>query len=266
MASSRQPPAESSARDPVHGRGPGPTRPCEASAAGPLSEETERSEGQPGAAPRHRGRMRDQAPEEGEGETGKDQRQGHGKPCLGDEAWRGDQDGGATGEIGETGGDTSRGQTQDQTWTLQQTPDPTQLPGQTQGQEETQCATLTSSTSSTTASSTSATTAASAPTATATAASASTAAADTSTPATTPTATPTPSAASTATPTTPDSSTRALAPLALARAASPARGRRRTGRLKTNEVGRSGKGYRGRKGGRGTPLEDGGARVTTRGS
>ncbi|CAI5968755.1 unnamed protein product [Closterium sp. NIES-64] len=68
---------------------------------------------------------------------------------------------------------------------------------------------------------------------------------------------PTPSAASTATPTTPDSSTRALAPLALARAASPARGRRRTGRLKTNEVGRSGKGYRGRKGGREHPSKMG---------
>ncbi|CAI5938505.1 unnamed protein product [Closterium sp. NIES-64] len=97
-------------------------------------------------------------------------------------------------------------------------------------------ATPTSSTSSTTASSTSATTAASAPTATASAASASTAATDTSTPATTPTATPTPSAASTATSATPASSTRALAPFALARAASPARGRRRTDRLKTNKV------------------------------
>ncbi|CAI5961337.1 unnamed protein product [Closterium sp. NIES-64] len=117
--------------------------------------------------------------------------------------------------------------------------------------------------SSTTASSTSATTVASASTA---AASASTAATNTSTPATTPTATPTPSAASTATSTAPASSTRALAPLALARAAYPARGRRRTDRLKTNEVGRSGRGDRGQKGGRRTPLKDGGARVTTRGS
>ncbi|CAI5959424.1 unnamed protein product [Closterium sp. NIES-64] len=127
-------------------------------------------------------------------------------------------------------------------------------------------ATPTSSNFSTTASSTSATTAASAPTATASAASASTAATDTSTPATTPTATPTPSVASTATSATPASSTRALAPFALARAASPARGRRRTDRLKTNKVGRSSRGDRGQKGGRGTPLKDGGARVTTRGS
>ncbi|CAI5940608.1 unnamed protein product [Closterium sp. NIES-65] len=127
-------------------------------------------------------------------------------------------------------------------------------------------ATPTTSTSSTTASSTSATTAASASTAAASAASSSTAATDTSTPATTPTATPTPSAASTATSTAPASSTRALAPLALARAASPARGRRHTDRLKTNEVGRSGRGDRGQQGGRRTPLKDGGARVTTRGS
>ncbi|CAI5987760.1 unnamed protein product [Closterium sp. NIES-64] len=126
--------------------------------------------------------------------------------------------------------------------------------------------TPTSSTSSTTAASTSAATAASAPTATATAASASAAATATSTPATTPTATPTPPAAPTATSTTPASPTCALAPLALARAASPARGRRRNDRLKTNEVGRSSRGDRGQQGGRGTPLKDGGARVTTRGS
>ncbi|CAI5951391.1 unnamed protein product [Closterium sp. NIES-65] len=127
-------------------------------------------------------------------------------------------------------------------------------------------ATPTSSTSSTTASSTSATTATSAPTATAAAASASTAATDTSTPATTPTATPTPSAASTTAFTTPTSSSCALAPLALAKSASLARGRRRTDRLKTNNVGRSSRGDRGQKGGRGAALKDGGARVTMRGS
>ncbi|CAI5943356.1 unnamed protein product [Closterium sp. NIES-65] len=87
--------------------------------------------------------------------------------------------------------------------------------------------TSTSSTPSATAASTSATTAASAPTAAAATTSASAAATTTTTPATTPTATPTPSAASTATSTAPASSTRALAPLALARSASPARGRRR---------------------------------------
>ncbi|CAI5959346.1 unnamed protein product [Closterium sp. NIES-64] len=114
-------------------------------------------------------------------------------------------------------------------------------------------------------SSTAATPATSAPTATA-AASASTAATDTSTPATTPTATPTPSAASTAASTAPASSSSAPAPLALARAASPARGRRRTDRLKPNKVGRSSRGNRGQKGGGGTPLKDVGARVTTRGS
>ncbi|CAI5948389.1 unnamed protein product [Closterium sp. NIES-64] len=116
------------------------------------------------------------------------------------------------------------------------------------------------------ASSTAATSATSAPTPTAAAASASTAATDTSTPATTPTATPTPSTASTASSTAPASSSNAPASLALARAASPARGRRRTDRLKPNEVGRGSRGNRGQKGGRGTPLKDGGARVTTRGS
>ncbi|CAI5951003.1 unnamed protein product [Closterium sp. NIES-64] len=127
-------------------------------------------------------------------------------------------------------------------------------------------ATPTFSTSSATASSTAATSATSAPTATAAAASASTTATDTSTPATTPTATPTPSAASTAASTAPASSSSAPAPFALARAASPARGRRRTDRLKTNKVGRTSKGDIGQKGGGGTPLKDGGARVTTRGS
>ncbi|CAI5956027.1 unnamed protein product [Closterium sp. NIES-65] len=126
--------------------------------------------------------------------------------------------------------------------------------------------TPTGSTSSATAASTSATTAASAPTAAATTASASAAATTTTTPATTPTATPTPSAASTATSTAPASATRALAPLALAKAASPARGRRRADRLKTKQVGNSSRGNRGQQGGRRTPLKDGGARVTTRGS
>ncbi|CAI7749481.1 unnamed protein product [Closterium sp. NIES-53] len=135
----------------------------------------------------------------------------------------------------------------------------------TTGADPRRSATPTSSTSSATASSTAATPTTSTPTATA-AASASTAATDTSTPATTPTTTPTPSAASTAASTAPASSSNAPAPLALARAASPARGRRRTDRLKPNVVGRSSRGNRGQKGGGGTPLKDGGARVTTRGS
>ncbi|CAI7843119.1 unnamed protein product [Closterium sp. NIES-54] len=115
-------------------------------------------------------------------------------------------------------------------------------------------------------SSASTTSAAAAPSTTATAASASTAAADTSTPATTPTTTPTPSTASTTTSTAPATPTSAPAPLAPANAAAPARGRRRTDRLKTTEVGRSSRSNRGQEGGGGTPLKDRGVRVTTRGS
>ncbi|CAI7842390.1 unnamed protein product [Closterium sp. NIES-54] len=81
-----------------------------------------------------------------------------------------------------------------------------------------------------------------------------------------PTTTPTSSTASTSTSTTPTSPSTALAPLALAGAASPARGRRSADRLKTTEVGRSSRSNRGQEGGMGTPLKDGGARVTTRGS
>ncbi|CAI7914143.1 unnamed protein product [Closterium sp. NIES-54] len=113
---------------------------------------------------------------------------------------------------------------------------------------------------------TAATSATSATIATATATPASTAATSTPTPATTSTATPTPSAASTSTSTAPTGPTRPLAPFALARAASTARGRRRTYRLKTTEVGSSGRGDRGQERGRRTPLKDGGAGVTSRGS
>ncbi|CAI7919435.1 unnamed protein product, partial [Closterium sp. NIES-53] len=116
------------------------------------------------------------------------------------------------------------------------------------------------------ASANSAASAASAPSATATASSASTAAVDTSTPATTSTTTPTPSTATTTTSTAPASPTSALAPLAPAGAASPARGRRSSDRLETTKVSRSSRGNRGQEGGGGTPLKDGGARVTTRGS
>ncbi|CAI7897007.1 unnamed protein product [Closterium sp. NIES-54] len=112
----------------------------------------------------------------------------------------------------------------------------------------------------------SATSAASAPSATAAASSASTAATYTSTPATTPTTTPTPSTTSTTTSTAPASPSSALAPLALVGAASPARGRRSADRLETTEVGRSSRSNRGQERGRGTPLKNGGARVTTRGS
>ncbi|CAI7898653.1 unnamed protein product, partial [Closterium sp. NIES-53] len=84
------------------------------------------------------------------------------------------------------------------------------------------------STATTSATSATATTAAATPT--------STASTSTPTPATTSTATPTPSAASTTTSTAPTGPTRSLAPPALARAASPARGRRHSDRLKTTEV------------------------------
>ncbi|CAI7795164.1 unnamed protein product [Closterium sp. NIES-53] len=114
--------------------------------------------------------------------------------------------------------------------------------------------------------STAAASATSATTTTAAATPASTAATSTPTPATTSTATPTPSAASTTTSTAPTGPTRSLAPLAPARAASPTRGRRHTDRLKTNEVGRSSRGDRGQERGRRTPLKDGGAGVTSRGS
>ncbi|CAI7899416.1 unnamed protein product [Closterium sp. NIES-53] len=97
----------------------------------------------------------------------------------------------------------------------------------------------TSSTAASAASASSAASATSAPSANATASSASTAAADTSNPATTPTTTPTPSTATTTTPTAPACPTSALAPLALAGAAPPARGRRSPDRLETTEVGRS---------------------------
>ncbi|CAI7857906.1 unnamed protein product [Closterium sp. NIES-53] len=120
-------------------------------------------------------------------------------------------------------------------------------------------------TSSTTASAASATTAAAAPSATA-AAAAPTAAANTSTSATTPTTTPTPSTASTTTSTAPATPTSAPASLAPAIAAAPARGRRSTDRLETTEVGRGRRSNRGQERGRGTPLKDRGARVTTRGS
>ncbi|CAI7810745.1 unnamed protein product [Closterium sp. NIES-54] len=125
----------------------------------------------------------------------------------------------------------------------------------------------TPTTSATPASASTATTsAASATTATAATTPAPAAATSTPTPAAASTATPTPSAASTSTSTTPTGPTRSLAPFALARAASPARGRRRTDRLKTTEVGRSSRGDRGQERGRRTPLKDGGAGVTSRGS
>ncbi|CAI7895642.1 unnamed protein product, partial [Closterium sp. NIES-53] len=91
-----------------------------------------------------------------------------------------------------------------------------------------------------------ATSATAASTTSATASATSAAATDTSTPATTPTTTPAPYTASTTTTSTaPGSPTGTPTPLALAGAASPARGRRSADRLETTEVGRSSKGNRG---------------------
>ncbi|CAI7792100.1 unnamed protein product, partial [Closterium sp. NIES-54] len=93
----------------------------------------------------------------------------------------------------------------------------------------------TPTTSATPASAATPATSATSATTTAAATPASAAATSTPTPAAASTATPTPSAASTSTSTAPTGPTRSLAPLARARAASPARGRRRTDRLKTTE-------------------------------
>ncbi|CAI7871929.1 unnamed protein product [Closterium sp. NIES-54] len=111
---------------------------------------------------------------------------------------------------------------------------------------------------STTSFATSTTAAAAAASSSATAATAATAATNAPTPRTTPTTTSTsPTAASTAPSTTPAS-------LALASAASPTRGRRSADLLSANEVDSSSRGNRGEKGGRGTPLKEGGSTVTAR--
>ncbi|CAI7829106.1 unnamed protein product [Closterium sp. NIES-54] len=142
---------------------------------------------------------------------------------------------------------------------------PATSPTATPTASATSAASATTAASAASAASSTAASATSAPTATTVTASASTTATDTSTPTSTPTATPTPPAASTSTSTGPARASSAPAPFALARAASPARGRCRTDRLKPKEVGRSNRGNRGQKGGGGAPLKDGGARVTTRG-
>ncbi|CAI7839177.1 unnamed protein product [Closterium sp. NIES-54] len=108
--------------------------------------------------------------------------------------------------------------------------------------------TATSTTSSTTSSATAATT--------------STAATDAPTPGTTPTTTSTSSSSSTAASTAPSTTP---ASLALASAASPTRGSRRSADLlSANEVDSSSRGNRGEKGDRGTPLKEGGVTVAAR--
>ncbi|CAI7810283.1 unnamed protein product [Closterium sp. NIES-53] len=113
---------------------------------------------------------------------------------------------------------------------------------------------------STTAAATS-TTAVAASTTSATAATTSTAATNVPTPSTTPTSTATSSASSTASPAAPSTT---LAPLALAVAASPTRGRRNFDLLSAKEVDSSSRSNRGEKGDRGTPLKEGGVTVAAR--
>ncbi|CAI7886842.1 unnamed protein product [Closterium sp. NIES-54] len=92
----------------------------------------------------------------------------------------------------------------------------------------------------------------------------STAATEAPTPGTTPTSTATPSASSTASAAAPAVPSTTLAPLALAVAAPPTRGRRSSDLLSANEVDSNSRSNRGEKGDRGTPLKERGATVATR--
>ncbi|CAI6009458.1 unnamed protein product [Closterium sp. NIES-65] len=80
-----------------------------------------------------------------------------------------------------------------------------------------------------------------------------------------PSPTTTPTAATTPTTASPAVTSASLAPFALA-AAAPARSRRSPDLLSTKEVDSRSRGYRGKKGGRGTPLKERGAGVATRGT
>ncbi|CAI7913550.1 unnamed protein product [Closterium sp. NIES-54] len=114
---------------------------------------------------------------------------------------------------------------------------------------------------STTSSATSTTPATAAASSSTTATTADTAATYAPTSGTTPTTTSSSSTSSTVASTAPSTT---LASLALASAASPTRGRRSADLLSANEVDSSSRGNRGEKGDRGTPLKEGGARVTAR--
>ncbi|CAI7799177.1 unnamed protein product [Closterium sp. NIES-53] len=105
------------------------------------------------------------------------------------------------------------------------------------------------------------TTSATASTTSAAASTTSTAATEAPTPGTTPTSTTTPSASSAAAPVVPSIT---LAPLALAVAASPTRGRRSSDLLNANEVDSSNSSNKGEKGDRGTPLKERGAPLAAR--
>ncbi|CAI7788685.1 unnamed protein product [Closterium sp. NIES-54] len=97
-----------------------------------------------------------------------------------------------------------------------------------------------------------------------TAATTSTAATDAPTPCTTPTSTATSSASSTSSTASPAAPSNTLAPLALAVAASPTRGRRSSDLLSANEVDSSSRSNRGENGDTGTPLKERGATVAAR--
>ncbi|CAI7880158.1 unnamed protein product [Closterium sp. NIES-53] len=126
--------------------------------------------------------------------------------------------------------------------------------------------TTTAAATSTTAAAASTTSATAATTSTAaTAATTSTTATDAPTPGTTPTSTATSSSSSsTSSSTSPATPSTTLAPLALAVAAPPTRGRRSSDLLSANEVDSSSRSNRGEKGDRGTPLKEGGATVAAR--
>ncbi|CAI7923181.1 unnamed protein product [Closterium sp. NIES-53] len=116
---------------------------------------------------------------------------------------------------------------------------------------------------STTAAATSATAAAASTTAAA-ASTTSTATTEAPTPGTTPTSTATPSTSSTASTAAPAAPSTTLAPLALAVAAPPTRGRHSSDLLSANVVDSSSRSNRGEKGDRGTPLKERGATVAAR--
>ncbi|CAI7809480.1 unnamed protein product [Closterium sp. NIES-54] len=129
----------------------------------------------------------------------------------------------------------------------------------------TKTSTLRGCTSTSTTAAATSTTAAAASTTSATAVTTSTAATDAPTPGTTPTSTATSSASSsTSSSASPAAPSTTLAPLALAVAASPTRGRCSPDLLSANEVDSRSRSNRGEKGDRGTPLKERGATVTAR--
>ncbi|CAI7765174.1 unnamed protein product [Closterium sp. NIES-54] len=117
---------------------------------------------------------------------------------------------------------------------------------------------------STTAAAAASTTAAAASTTSAAASTTSTTTTEAPTPGTTPTATATSSTSSSSSTASLAVPSTTLAPLALAVAASPTRGRRSSDLLSANEVNSSSRSNRGEKGNRGTPLKERGATVAAR--